>query len=99
MSSALMPVPSAAAMMPPVLVPTTRSKCEMTGRPRSCSRPASSAALKMPRTPPPSRDRTWNLPLGDVGAASATMGDVDLLPDPCYILDDDIVDCNRGYQP
>src|SRR5688572_26243472 len=47
-------------MIPPVEVPTTRSKCWTTGLPRSRSRPAKRAALKMPMLPPPSRDRIWN---------------------------------------
>ena len=53
-----MPAPSPSAMMPPVLVPTIRSKWSVIFVPVSRSRLASTAAAKMPRTPPPSIDST-----------------------------------------
>src|SRR5215210_6694771 len=47
-------------MMPPVEVPTIKSKCSTIEQPKSSSSPASTAAAKIPLTPPPSIERTWN---------------------------------------
>lgn len=63
--------PSPRAMMPPVDVPTTRSKWSSTGSPMSASRPARSAAAKTPRTPPPSIASTWNRVCGLSAIAGA----------------------------
>ena len=57
-SSGDIPAPSPSAMIPPVLVPTTRSKWSAIFVPVSRSRLASTAAAKIPRTPPPSMDST-----------------------------------------